>query len=423
MNNTHPLVRQCFGAFFLAAAVVAWEPAAGSATPPPPTPPAAPPVPTTASRATPPPAQNKGALIEFKERKFDFGKVPAGQEVRHDYTFRNAGDAPLEILSVRTSCGCTTTSDYPRLIPPGGEGRIPVILKTTGFSGKLHKTITVTSNSAKDPVVMLELTGEAWVPVQVTPSYLYFSRIIGQNQTETKVARLVNQTDRPMVIFSTEVSPAEYKVEVKPVVEGREYFVEVTPTGHFAAGSSQATIVLKTSLTESPEVRLPVYVNVLKPVLATPSHLILPSGALPAPTKRFVSIRANDSRPLRVTEVRLEGTAQVQTKVTEILQSKMFRIEVTFPAGFELPRGQTPELVIHTDRPDYREIKVPIVQPASPSGVTVRRTTPVVRPATPTPRPDSSRKTVHRRVQPAVPLSPPEPPAPEPPPFLRRPDR
>ena len=39
--------------------------------------------------------------IKFDNRNYDFGRLRAGQEVRHDFWFTNTGTGPLEITSVR----------------------------------------------------------------------------------------------------------------------------------------------------------------------------------------------------------------------------------------------------------------------------------------------------------------------------------
>jgi hypothetical protein len=41
--------------------------------------------------------------IEFEETEFDWGEVNEGQNVTHDFRFKNAGDRILEIEKVRSS--------------------------------------------------------------------------------------------------------------------------------------------------------------------------------------------------------------------------------------------------------------------------------------------------------------------------------
>lgn len=53
--------------------------------------------------STPPSGGPKGPRIEFKEDRFDAGKVKQGDAAVHVFEFRNAGDEVLEIQKVTTS--------------------------------------------------------------------------------------------------------------------------------------------------------------------------------------------------------------------------------------------------------------------------------------------------------------------------------
>jgi hypothetical protein len=41
--------------------------------------------------------------ISFDTLNFNFGRIPAGQDVTHDFWFTNTGNGPLEILSAKPS--------------------------------------------------------------------------------------------------------------------------------------------------------------------------------------------------------------------------------------------------------------------------------------------------------------------------------
>lgn len=57
-----------------------------------------------AARAeTTPAGEPKGPRIEFKEDRFDAGKVKQGDTAVHVFEFRNAGDEVLEIQKVTTT--------------------------------------------------------------------------------------------------------------------------------------------------------------------------------------------------------------------------------------------------------------------------------------------------------------------------------
>ncbi|MCP5523349.1 MAG: DUF1573 domain-containing protein [Verrucomicrobiales bacterium] len=343
-----------------------------------PVPPVAPPVP---GPVTAPVVSGNGAQIQFAEPSFSFGKVAAGSEVKHDFEFVNTGDQVLEIRSVQTSCGCTTAADYERSIAPGARGRIPVILRTTGFTGPLHKTITVNSTAVREPTVVLQLTGEAWVPVAVSPPYLYFPQVTGGAPAAARTARITSNVESPLHILSTQVEPDSFKAVLRTVEEGKVFELEVTPVGEFKPGATQGLVRLETNQKDSPELQVKLYLNVLEAVVVTPKHLILPAGNLPAATKRYVSIRSSDNTPLVVKSVEVPGFADVATSFTETIPGKMFRVEATFPEGFLLEQGQSPKLLVHTDRADYEELEVPVVQPVRSSVIRPRAPVTVRAPA------------------------------------------
>jgi uncharacterized protein YxeA len=47
--------------------------------------------------------ERTGPRIEFKQERYDFGKVTEGDQAVHVFEFTNTGDAVLEIQKVQTS--------------------------------------------------------------------------------------------------------------------------------------------------------------------------------------------------------------------------------------------------------------------------------------------------------------------------------
>ncbi|MGB3616703.1 MAG: DUF1573 domain-containing protein [Catalinimonas sp.] len=114
--------------------------------------------PSTAS--TPTGTDNSAvAEISFPETTHNFGRVVAGQKVRHTYTFENTGAAPLLIESASASCGCTVP-DWPKTpIAPGESGEIKVEFNSSGRVGQQSKTVTIRANTQPNQTQLL-LTGE-----------------------------------------------------------------------------------------------------------------------------------------------------------------------------------------------------------------------------------------------------------------------
>ena len=96
--------------------------------------------------------------LEFEEDVFDFGEMTQGEKVSYEFKFKNTGDSPLLILSVKPSCGCTVSEDWPDYpIEPGDGGVIPVTFNSEGKKGHQSKSITLVANTdPRTTVLMIE---------------------------------------------------------------------------------------------------------------------------------------------------------------------------------------------------------------------------------------------------------------------------
>jgi len=103
-----------------------------------------------------PPAEN--AAFHWTETSFDFGKIKVNNPVTHEFTFMNAGDAPLVISSVQASCGCTVAKYSKDPVTPGSSGFVKATYNAAKV-GVFTKTITVNSNT-EDGIIQLVIKGE-----------------------------------------------------------------------------------------------------------------------------------------------------------------------------------------------------------------------------------------------------------------------
>lgn len=105
-----------------------------------------------------PAAAQQGKLV-FPETTHAFGTVYEGDEATYTFTFRNDGNAPLKLISVNPSCGCTTPEWTQDPIAPGGTGSVTVSFDSEGLPGPFHKRIAVNSDG-KPMQVILNIEGE-----------------------------------------------------------------------------------------------------------------------------------------------------------------------------------------------------------------------------------------------------------------------
>lgn len=93
--------------------------------------------------------------VFFKSKTYDFGEVvESAGNVEYDFTFTNLANRPLRILNVQASCGCTTPGWTKETVAPSGSGFIKVSFDPKGKPGYFNKTLTVTTDIEKNPIVL-----------------------------------------------------------------------------------------------------------------------------------------------------------------------------------------------------------------------------------------------------------------------------
>ncbi|HNR73028.1 MAG TPA: DUF1573 domain-containing protein [Cyclobacteriaceae bacterium] len=93
--------------------------------------------------------------VFFKSKTHDFGEVvEAAGAVDYEFTFSNLANRPMRILNVQASCGCTTPGWTKETIPASGSGFIKVSFDPKGKPGYFNKTLTITTDIDKNPIVL-----------------------------------------------------------------------------------------------------------------------------------------------------------------------------------------------------------------------------------------------------------------------------
>src|SRR5437588_711749 len=85
-----------------------------------------------------------GPKIQFATNTYNYGRQVTGTMVNYTFIYTNIGDQVLEVPVAQGSCHCTTAGDWTKRVEPGKTGLIPVTFNSTGFSGQINRTVTIT---------------------------------------------------------------------------------------------------------------------------------------------------------------------------------------------------------------------------------------------------------------------------------------
>lgn len=98
--------------------------------------------------------------IQWLDSLVDFGTITQGEKIQLKFRFRNTGNKPLFITSVRAGCGCTVPSYTKEAVAPGGEGEVTASFDTNrSAAGDTRKTVVVHTNTHNGSEHSLIFTG------------------------------------------------------------------------------------------------------------------------------------------------------------------------------------------------------------------------------------------------------------------------
>ena len=101
-------------------------------------------------------------ILVLKETSYDFGKIPQGRPVTHEFVLVNAAKDTLKLENVQASCGCTTPVWKKDPVASGETTKINVgynalaegvfeKVVTIYYNGGQMKTLTIKGNVYKTP--------------------------------------------------------------------------------------------------------------------------------------------------------------------------------------------------------------------------------------------------------------------------------
>ncbi len=102
--------------------------------------------------------------IELAESQTDLGVITNGEIPTIEIAVRNLGNGDLVIEAVTTSCGCTTASITPEVIPAGGTGTLAIRYDSGAHGpdevGPVMRQIFIASNDPDEAEFEFRLTAE-----------------------------------------------------------------------------------------------------------------------------------------------------------------------------------------------------------------------------------------------------------------------
>ena len=205
--------------------------------------------------------------LAVEQGTFNFGTIAQGKKVKHSFRIKNSGDAPLQIKKLEAACGCTAVKPSTSFIQPGKSADIEVIFDSEEFSGKVQKSVTMTTNAGKTPTYTFNMEGTVAEELQVSPRQLSLGPLQPGVAKQVAVS-VTNSGANSIKLLSANVNSASLQIktnirraEIKP---GETGTVELSITAKPEAKILSGYLHILTSSPRKKEITVPVYGSIAK---------------------------------------------------------------------------------------------------------------------------------------------------------------
>jgi hypothetical protein len=153
-------------------------------------------------------------------------------------------------------------ASFDRSIPPGGEGKITLQLKTKGYYGDVIKKARVYSNDLTKRVQTISMKVRVKTPIYIRPRSVFFNGKIGQKLK--RVIQISAKEDKPLSLIPDHFDLEKImSFEIKEIEAGKTYQLvfNVNPT---SSGFFRGELKLATNYPEKPLITIPIRGNIKK---------------------------------------------------------------------------------------------------------------------------------------------------------------
>ncbi len=323
--------------------------------------------------------------IDMPVLKKDFGRIPTSAKQTVQFPFRNTGKAPLQIVQVSSTCGCTGAAPDKREYFPGEGGVITVTFDPTKKHGKVHQTVSVYTNDPDNSPLVIDINADVEQLVMVDQPVLNMETM-QRNETKAKTIRIKGRkpdfavtevlTNRPDAVTLRIVETKGVEEEGQTL---REIAIEVTvKTNAAPLGRLIADLTFKTNDEREPQALATLVADVVGDIHAPqflPLRVIRPGDPIAAEFKLI----SRNGRPFRVAKIEqrwfepsaylaqmgslLSITAEGAEESATTFSYKVAGRAPDFPParpGQPMATTLRGELIITTDVPGEEQIRVPV---------------------------------------------------------------
>jgi hypothetical protein len=243
------------------------------------------------------------ALKMFEATAHDFGTVAKGSQAEYRFRLKNLYEEDLRIVSVTSSCGCTTSRVSKRDLKTFEAADIIADFNTRDFQGHKSATITVVLECVSHAEVQLRVTGYIRPDVVTQPGAVDFGTVEQGGVSEQKLHVSYAGRDDWKILDARTADPW-YEVEMTEVARGGgrvAYDLLVRLTKNAPVGYIKDQLILVTNDAQARELPIDMHGRVASDITISPTKLFI--GVVRPGQKVTKNLVVRGRKPFRIVDV------------------------------------------------------------------------------------------------------------------------
>ena len=299
------------------------------------------------------------------EPSWNAGIVARGEALRHVFVIRNEGTSDLHLTDVRPSCGCAA-AEWDRVIAPGKEGAVTLVVQTKGFQGPISKSALVLSDDPGTPQATLMVQATVKALVDVLPSgFLRVQALAGEKASAEATVVSDDPTFSPAIVetpgpWASAVLAPVPQNELVPGRGPRQFRLRLTVAETAPEGLVGGAVKLSTGIAAAPRIDVPLS-GFIRPTVAVSVGRVSFQNFVPdgEPVRRNVLLTNQNPKNERFA---VTGAAtSVDGIRAEVVPVDRQKIQVVMTVDPKIKKGSFEgTLTVKTNDPVRPEIRVPI---------------------------------------------------------------
>jgi hypothetical protein len=321
----------------------------------------------------------------FATRQHDFGTVARGADTVYRFEAKNIYKQDIELVSVRSSCGCTTPSIERKALKTGDVGYVTAKFNTRTFTGLHGATLTVEVLWNDDGVrrrgeTQLRVNGNIRGDVVFKPGAVRFDSV-DQGKVSEQIVEVTYEGRRSWKIVDVRGASDDLEVELtrKQGYSSRvAYDLLVRLKDTASAGYFNEQLVLVTNDDDNPRIPMHIAGRVVPAISVAPEPLMLGAVSQGGQVAKKVLVRGK--QPFRIVSVqcgdeesfhfRVDSDVSERHVVEVIFEAKKGIGAIKQPIHFATDLGEKFQATVTA----YATIVAPAAQPAAvePAAATIK---------------------------------------------------